>query len=361
MRITILLSHFDFGGAQRVSINLANGLVRSGYEVDVVAIDGQGALVGDIDHSVNIVDLGHSSAYFAAGSYIKYLRSRRPDIIYSAQTHVNIFAIIFTKLMSNIPVIISEHSHLSDRTKDKSFSINRLLVPKTYGKANEILAVSESIAEDLARTLDIDVDKIKIVPNAAIGNVDDISSNIGHDSIHIPDDPYILTVGRLEERKSFHTLINAYDNIADATEHKLVIAGDGPQKDQLEKLSAEKDLKENIILPGFVDNPYILMQNAAVFVLSSETEGLPTVLIEAMASGCPVVATNCTDRVPELLSDSDNAIIVQTNEPNELADGIKIILERNKVGNDLRRRAESYSVENVINIYDNIFEKYTKT
>jgi glycosyltransferase involved in cell wall biosynthesis len=140
---------------------------------------------------------------------------------------------------------------------------------------------------------------------------------------------------------------------------KLIILGDtrkAPRRELLLELANQLGVTEDFALPGFVDNPHPYMAHAAVFVSSSVWEGLPGVLIEAMASGCPVVATDCPGGTREILEDGRFGALVPTRDPEALASAILETLEKPPAPQALRKRAEDFRVDTAVESYLDIFE-----
>ncbi|MCA9059970.1 MAG: glycosyltransferase, partial [Planctomycetaceae bacterium] len=144
-------------------------------------------------------------------------------------------------------------------------------------------------------------------------------ARFGFDSSHL----VIGAVGRLSEEKGFDHLINAVSHlIREGHQIGLLIAGDGPLKQQLQQQINQLDLQSHVRLLGFLNDPRQLYQAVDLFVLSSLREGLPNVVLEAMASGRPVVATRCNG-VPAIIEDNRNGLIVEPNDPVALMTAIR--------------------------------------
>jgi glycosyltransferase involved in cell wall biosynthesis len=131
--------------------------------------------------------------------------------------------------------------------------------------------------------------------------------------------PVILGVGRLEEQKDFPTLLKAFALLRKKVNARLVILGEGKLRAVLETLIQELGIENHVQLAGFTSNPYAFMKRADVFVLSSVLEGLPTVLIEAMALGTPVVSTDCKSGPKEITEHAGYGTLVPIQNPEALA------------------------------------------
>jgi glycosyltransferase involved in cell wall biosynthesis len=136
----------------------------------------------------------------------------------------------------------------------------------------------------------------------------------------------VLSVGRLSKQKDFGTLLRAFARVREDRPARLVILGDGPERSMLESLISELGLDEVAALPGWVANPYPWMAHAGVYVLSSRWEGLPSVLIEALYCGVPIVATDCLSGPREILEGGEHGLLVAVGDVDALARGIESAL-----------------------------------
>ncbi|HYP53040.1 MAG TPA: glycosyltransferase, partial [Pyrinomonadaceae bacterium] len=162
----------------------------------------------------------------------------------------------------------------------------------------------------------------------------------------------LLAVGRLTEQTDFPMLLRAFRMLRDRrSDARLMIAGEGEGRARLEALIGELNLTDDVALPGFVTNPYALMSRAAAFVLSSRWEGLPTVLIEALACGCPVVATDCPSGPREILNGGDYGALVPVGDAAALCDAMSRVLEARPRAALLKEHAARYSVERAAGRY----------
>jgi len=334
MKIALFLPSLRGGGAERVMVNLARGFVERGLRVDLVLAKAEGPYLSQVPKEVRVVDLGARRVLYSLPGLVRYLRRERPQAMLSALNHANIVA-IWAKLLARVQtrLVVAEHSTLSRSTENAS-SVRAKLLPfliKTfYPYADAVVAVSRGVAEDLVTTTKLPMEKIKVIYNPVITPelFAKAEEPLDHPWFRPGEPPVVLGVGRLTQQKDFPTLIRAFALVRREHPARLMILGEGEERPKLEALVRELRLEEDVALPGFVDNPYKYMKRAAVFVLSSQWEGFGNVLVEAMACGCPVVATDCPSGPAEILENGKWGRLVPPGDPEALAKAILDTVER---------------------------------
>lgn len=223
------------GGAERVMINLATGFMKRGVSVDFVLAQREGAFVSAFPNSVPLVELNHKQKKFGRSivslpALIRYIRRERPDALLTG-LHANIIA-IWAKWLSGVPfrVVITEHNTISmaRKTQPKAFGIlSNWLIRKNYPNADEIVAVSEGVADDLAAIARIDREKIKVIANPVITPemIAKTKEPINHPWFIAGEPPVVLAIGRLTTQKDFPLLIRAFADARKATLCRLMILG----------------------------------------------------------------------------------------------------------------------------------------
>jgi glycosyltransferase involved in cell wall biosynthesis len=155
----------------------------------------------------------------------------------------------------------------------------------------------------------------------------------------------------LTQQKDFPTLIEAFRLLRDKAMARLIILGEGEERGQLEALIMASGLSADVDLHGFVENPYAYLSRADAFVLSSRWEGLPTVLIEALACGCPVVATDCPSGPREILEGGLYGTLVPVGDAAALCAAMYQVLKTRPAKQLLREHAMNYSVDRAASRY----------
>ena len=348
-RVAFYLPSLRGGGAERVMVNLARGLSERGLDVDLVLARAEGTYLSEVPSDVRIIDLKARRVMTSLTGLVNYLRQERPEALLSAMHHANIIA-LWARRISRVPtrLLVSIHNTTSQRVCYLRDSLLVNLASFFYSYADAIIAVSKGVAEDFSNISGIPLDRINIIYNPVVVPelFERAKEQIEHPWFAPGQPPVILGVGRLTRQKDFQTLIRAFEIVRRERFVRLVILGEGEERPQLETMIKELGLEEDVALPGFVTNPYAYMARAAVFVLSSAWEGLPTVLIEALACGCPVVSTDCPSGPAEILKNGKYGQLIPIGDKVAMARAIICALEEPlKLNVDLTPYSLSFVVE----------------
>lgn len=363
-RISIFLPSLVGGGAERVTVLLANGLVEKGVQVDLVLAKAFGDYLPLVDTRIKIVDFGAAQVSQAFPKLVKYVSQTKPDILLSAMTHANLWAILAKKLSGSsfTSVIITQHSSWEQilanqpRLKEKMlFEIARYIYPLADG----IITISEQMRAELIRNLPLRPAQVARIYNPVV------SPSLARLCAMEPEHPWykdkktplIIAVGRLSPEKDYKTLLSAYKKVKEQIECRLIILGEGAERTNLLNLANSLDITEYIDLPGFVSNPYAWIARSNLFVLSSRYEGLPTVLIEALACGTPVVSTNCISGPAEILENGKFGDLVPVGDVEALAKAIIHNIRHPRPKDPLMERGNEFSVEVALQAYLDYFQQ----
>ena len=353
MKVAMFLHDLRAGGAERVSVNLANAIRRKGHLVDLVLVNRQGcaAFFDDLDMSIRTLELPQSRTLASPFGFWSYIRREKPDLIISALTHINISSLIACRLSGDRPrLTIVEHGQFSrEKSKPMAASVRCAyrLAPWLYPAADVIAAVSEGAKQDLADSTGIDLGKITVLHNPVVieGSLEKSFEPVDHPWFDDDEPPVILAVGAMRTEKNFPLLIRAFDELRLQREARLIVIGDGPEKSAIEECVASSRHANDIALIGFQSNPLKYMRRAALLALSSDHEALPTVLIEAMSCGTPVVSTDCPCGPSEILSGGEFGMLVKLGDASALAAAMAETLENSVSKELLIKRAGDFSSE----------------
>lgn len=322
--VALFIPNLAGGGAERVTLNLARGLVGRGYPVDLVLASQEGELRDRVPEGIRIVDLGGVRTMRSLPKLARYLRRERPAGLVSAMNHANVVASWAAKLAGyQGPVVLAEHIQMPERRTSYWQRAFNLAVNVTYRNATRVVAVSEGVKRSLIENAGVGADRISVIYNPVLP--DGLTSPrpaARPAAMGKAGTPVILGIGRLEPQKNFGLLIRAFAQLLERRPARLVVLGEGRERPALERQVEELGLHESISLPGFVPDPLDYLAHAGVFVLSSDWEGLPTVLIEALAMGTPVVATDCPSGPREILDGGNYGHLVPMRDARALSDAM---------------------------------------
>ncbi|MGI8777100.1 MAG: glycosyltransferase [Acidimicrobiales bacterium] len=314
------------GGAERVFLDIASGLLARSVSVDIVVVRDKGELRSKVPAGARTVVLGSDEVSRCVPALRRHLRSERPRAVVSALSHMNLATIVADRLVRpRVPVMVTQHNHLSTSTAHAHRRSDRFmprLIRLGYPFADRIVAVSQGVADDLVATTGLRPDRVEVIYNPVV--FDRIAaaaeSAVSHPWLAAKTGPVVVAMGRLVDQKDFATLIRAVARLPE--ECRLVILGEGPARPRLEALAVELGIAGRVDLPGYSANPYPALRAADVFVLSSRWEGLPTVLIEALTFDTPIVATDCPSGPREILDGGAWGRLAPPADPVRLADAI---------------------------------------
>ncbi|MFC1465575.1 MAG: glycosyltransferase [Candidatus Brachytrichaceae bacterium NZ_4S206] len=328
-RIAIFLPSLAGGGAEHIIVQLANHFSQRGVSVDLVLAQNTGVWRDKVSPDVRVIDLRARRTVSALPWLIKYLRAAQPTCILATLLHANVVAALATALANTGIRLVLREANFFTEQKRRATKMNAKaalsLAAWAYRRAHRVVAVSQAMAEDLRNALGLPTEKVVTIHNP-------VDLDALQDAAKMPVDhrwlsnnadlPVILGVGRLEAQKDFATLLRAFAIVKAQRDCRLIILGEGALRGQLTALARELDVADSVDMPGFAKNPYAYLLRASVFVLSSAHEGMPNALIEALALGVPVVATNCRSGPAEILEDGRWGQLVPVGDVPAMANAI---------------------------------------
>ncbi|HFE39142.1 MAG TPA: glycosyltransferase [Gammaproteobacteria bacterium] len=350
-KIVFFHPYFSDGGVERTNIGLARGLIGRGYEVTFVTIRPTEHYLAEVQSlGVEWVVLPANSTLTAQPHFVRWILKEKslnaPKhaglVVISCQYYVNLACLMFRVFWGGgVRHMLSERNHPDEFLNRKGFKARaiRWLVRMLYSFADTVIANSRELADDLTV---LTGRKVDVVYNPTLNErlyrlADEEVTENWFCSI---TSKTVLAVGRLSEQKDFVTLIRAFSIVRKVHDAKLLILGEGSERGVLEALIVREELEKDVALPGFVENPYKFMKNADVFVLSSVYEGLPNVLIEALALKVPVVSTACRSGPTEILQGGSLGALVPVEDPVALAEAISSALQECKLDSITHDRIE---------------------
>lgn len=358
-RIALFVPSLGGGGAERVMATLANSLAERGFAVDFVLWADSGPFRGLLSARVHVVSLGTYNPIKLVFGFARFLKAHKPDVVISALFIGNIVAALAKAAScSRTHLILTEHVAIDTYLQNEPRLLRRLCVPPlmrfTYPLAQDIVAVSRGTARSLTQVLGkVTAKQVTVIYNPIdLARIETMAA--ADDKIAGWSVPTIINVGRLIEQKDQETLIRAFAKVRSGRVCRLVILGEGEKRASLTALAQKLGVGSDVLMPGFIANPYSWMRKSAVFVLSSKFEGLPTVLIEAMQCGIPVISADCPSGPAEILEDGQWGRLFPPGDIDGLASAIADALDGNPVA-DVRQRAADFSIEAAVSRYVALF------
>ena len=362
-RLAFFVADLEGGGAERMMVALAAGAASRGVDVDLVAARAVGPYVAEVPSTVRLVDLGAGGTLAAVPPLARYLRTSRPDLLLSTLHHASVAAEAARRLAGGrtVHVVREANTPSGDPLARASAKLRAQAVAMrvTYALADGVVAVSEGVADDLRRHYAVPDRKLWTLYNPVVGPdlADRAALDPGHPWFAPGEPPVVLGVGSLQPRKGFATLIDAFARVRARRPVRLVVLGEGAQRAELQARAAAAGVAADVALPGFVANPFAFMARAGVFVLASEREGLPGVLIQALACGCPVVATDCPSGPSEILEGGRHGALVPVGDVGAMAAAIERTLDAVPDRDALRARAARFDAATVTDAHLDRFDQ----
>ena len=366
-RVVLVISSLRPGGAERVISIMANHWARRGCGITLVTIDAGSADFYALDPRVTRVALGVAGNSYGVRDALARnadrvrrlrhaIRAARPHAVISFMTSTNVLAVIAARL-ERVPVIISERT---DPTQDGASTIWNGLRRLVYPRAQAVVVQTPEVHR-WAETF-LSPHRVRTIPNPVLLPPE---TEMGDDDPRPASSDQrrrIVAMGRLESQKGFDVLLRAFAKCrADFPDWSLVIIGEGEDRLSLGSMASELGVADAVTMPGLVRNPFAVLRSADLFVLSSRCEGFPNALLEAMAVGMAVVATDCRNGPRHIVRHGIDGVLIPPDDVAAMADAMAGLM-----GNDLYRRAlgaravevkERFSVDRVMAEWERLLEQ----
>ena len=315
-------------------VYLAESFAERGFDTDLVLANAHGPYLSLVDQQVQIIDLNSTRVLASLLPLVRYLKREKPRAVLSTINHANLIAVLAHALAGSPGkgVVVRVANHVSAELALSSGIRDRAtvaLVRYVYPWADEIIAVSKSVADDLVQTFRLPPEKVSVVYNPALTTdlADKINQPLTHPWFAPDEPPVILAAGRLARLKDFPTLIKAFARIITSRPARLLILGEGDARIELERLINSLGLADQVELPGFMDNPFCYMAQSSLFVSTSLSDGMPNTLLQALACGTPVIATDCPGGSREILAGGKWGKLVPVGDVEALAEAMLASLQ----------------------------------
>lgn len=349
MKIVLLGHLHGFGGAEKSIVLLANQLAERGHDVTLISMTSDNN-VYQMSEKVKyhfMDDKSKNKITTVMKRYMlldKFFKNTKADVVISFWFQLGVIGMLLSKKY-DFKIIYSERGDPTDKEYD---GINGLIRKITFPFFDGFVFQTKGARDCFDKKI---ADKSCVIHNAI---------TIDKAALHIPDkkDKTIVGVGRLHRQKNFPMLIKAFSLIADKySDYKLIIYGDGELREQLNELIMKLNLQNRVVLYGNTKDIYNKLLNAEIFVLSSDFEGMPNALMEAMALGLPCISTDCSPGgAAELIDNYENGILVKIGDYKDLAAKIDEVLTDEKLKNKLSINGQNilhtHSLAEIYNKWD---------
>lgn len=315
-KIAILLPNLKFGGAERVAINLANALHEEGIQIDILLMSRQGEFVEQAENRCSIIDLRCSRTYKLPGKLAAYLKANKPDALISSFWKLNLCACLARLFYPSVKLILWEHSPPSRSSNSPTW----MYAPSAsiaYQASTKVVAVSTGVWKD--------IDRITVgLRRKTVVIFNPVASPKAHLLLPPRSDQQkrLIWVGRFDVPKNPGLMLQAFALLPSDSGISLTMVGEGHLRSESEAACRKLGLHDRVSFTGFKADPYELLARSDLLVLSSDREGLPSVVIEAMHCGLRVVSTDCGDGIRDILLDGRYGTIVPAGDPAAMAQAI---------------------------------------
>jgi glycosyltransferase involved in cell wall biosynthesis len=378
-RIRLLYIHptYTFGGAERVTLNLLSSLNRDHFSISLVTSKSIAERMAGLDFErvIDIEDLG-IDVWFGAvnsatirkflkdiGSIRHLLKQERPDIAIGMMYYAaSLLAIARKTLRCRAKVIVSPRGPLTAY-------LNTFMVPGTVDYrfwklvfriscqwAHSVLVAANGTAEDCIKKYGARKEAVKVIPNGI--DLEEVQ-RLSLDRVHlfIQEGAFVLaTAGRLVHEKNIPLLLRALVMLKGNRPVYLIVIGEGPERRALETLATNLGLAGNVFFAGFQENPYAYMRRAHVFVHTCLLEGFGNVMVEAMACGVPVIATDCPYGPRDIITHGTSGLLVPMQDHEALAEVIRSLINdeewRMNLAAGALERSRAFSIDAMVRAYE---------
>jgi len=304
-KIAFFLSSFRAGGGEKQMVLIANTFVGQGYRVDLLVLKPVGDLAGSVDSRVRVISLDAGKVLFSFPNLVSYLRRERPRAILSLDEYTHAMALV-AKLFVRVRVVLrigNMLSVLAEHYEGKAKVLPFITRP-LFKRADAVIANSHGVADDFIAVSGIEASRVTVIhnPKSCEEILTKAEEPVEYDWLAHKTQPVIIAVGRLRTQKNYPLLIRAFAKLVRDIPSRLIIVGQGREKDRLQALIKSLGCDDSVALVGYADNPYAWMKKADIYAASSLWEGLPNALLEAMVCGVPVIAADCASGPREILA-----------------------------------------------------------
>lgn len=360
MKILYVIDHLQGGGAEQQFVHIVNNVQVNRC---VYLTHDKGIRCKGINKDIPILGgYGKRTPLTSIKEIINLIEEFHPDIIHSFLMYSCFVCALAIKASRHKPFFIcQEFSSPEDILGEVRFrSFKKYLIKWTYKMAHQLITTSDKVKEKIVRERYINSNRIKVIPEGILlsryGSLPakgELRKRLGFPEEGI----YIIFAGSLVERKGLRYLIKAFTEIKNEN-LKLLIIGEGKMKLEFQRMSCD----DRIEFLGYKENAVEYIKAADILVLPSFHEGLPNVLLEAMAVGTPVIATNVSG-IPELIEDGVNGLLIPPRNSDALKKAIARLIADIHLAKEFVRssleKVKFYKIEVIVQTYKNLYKEFS--
>lgn len=357
IRLLIIIPSLRGGGSERVITTLVKYLSRDKFSITLVVLDKRGGVYfDDLPNDISVLGLYYKRVRYALFRIIQIIIKERPDIILSTLNHLNLM-MGFLKIFIPFRIrFIARSSTIQSSVVKNKFKIYAYRM--IYQKFDQIICQSHYMKQDLVENFKITKTKLAVIYNPVdVDRIRLLTDN--HNACRSNEFTYflhlnkikILSIGRLSHEKGYDLLIPALYH-SGRKDINLFILGEGPLYDDLQKLVNFYQLNEQVFFVGFQMNPYMWLSHADALVLTSRFEGLPNVVLEALACQTPVITTPAVGGVTEIVKDVPGCILTKDISMESISDALRSFTPGMRLSDE---HIKKFTVQNIIPQYERLF------
>ncbi len=351
------------GGAERFAVNLLRHIDRGRFKLSLIIISASDdRYLNDIPQDVEIFVLNKKRVRSAVVDIVKLIRKHKPNTVFSVQGHLSLFIILFRRFFSKkITMIAYEASIVTSNLKNDLISIALRFLYKYFYKYFDIVVCQSVVMQnDLINNFNLNANKTIVIFNPVDADrICALASQSIPIHIHSPNLFNFVAVGRLSPEKGFDILIEAI-SMLERSDVSLTIVGEGPLLESLVAQVKFLKLESQVNFIGFLSNPFPLVKKADALILSSHFEGMPNVVLEALACDTPVLATPAVGGVFDIAQHTGSVHLAKSISSSALADLITEFIT-NIGSKDISPDLTKFLIGPVTRKYENLFLRLEKT
>lgn len=358
-KVALLMQSAANGGVQRIMINLARGMIGQGAEIDFLIADATGEMRKQIPKECMVYDFGKRKArgdlkVLLSLPQIAGYMSKNPDAVIYAAPGLACTVASFLKLFFRTKVVLINDNKCSLLIEGGLYHKAVYFANNfVYPFADEVVAAHTPAMEDIAEHYSVRPEKLHVIHHPLIDPHIIIAAEpeTNHPFIRARSNGYklLLAVGRLVQEKAFDNLIDAVAIVRQNQKVKLIILGDGEQREFLQKKIAENKLQKDVDLFGYTERVFSFMKSADLYVLSSRQEAFGNVLVEAIACGLPCVATDCVSGGPKEIMEQCGigkyGVLCERENVEALASSILLALDKEYKKANFKQKATEFEID----------------